>query len=43
VKLSTFNVKVGYPDHWKDYSHVVVRRDNYWDNVGWRAPVQCAG
>lgn len=33
VKLSTFNVKVGYPDHWKDYSHVVVSRDNYWDNV----------
>jgi putative endopeptidase len=33
AKLATFNVKVGYPDHWKDYSHVVVGRDNFWDNV----------
>lgn len=33
AKLATFNVKVGYPDKWKDYSHVVLTRDNYWNNA----------
>jgi endothelin-converting enzyme/putative endopeptidase len=32
-KLSTFNPKVGYPDKWKDYSRVPIRRDAYWDDV----------
>jgi putative endopeptidase len=32
-KLSTFNPKVGYPDRWKDYSRVPIRRDAYWDDV----------
>ncbi|HEX4969523.1 MAG TPA: M13 family metallopeptidase [Steroidobacteraceae bacterium] len=32
-KLSTFNPKVGYPDKWKDYSKVAVRRDAYWESV----------
>ncbi len=32
-KLSTFNPKVGYPDRWKDYSHVAIRRSSYWDDV----------
>jgi endothelin-converting enzyme/putative endopeptidase len=32
-KLSTFNPKVGYPDKWKDYSKVAVRRDGYWESV----------
>jgi putative endopeptidase len=32
-KLSTFNPKVGYPDTWKDYSRVPVRRDAFWSNV----------
>src|SRR5574341_2670695 len=32
-KLSTFNPKIGYPDTWKDYSHVLIRRDNYWADV----------
>jgi endothelin-converting enzyme/putative endopeptidase len=32
-KLSTFNPKVGYPDRWKDYSHVTIRRSSYWDDV----------
>jgi len=31
-KLATFNPKVGYPDKWKDYSSVVVRRDQYWES-----------
>ena len=32
-KLSTFNPKIGYPDKWKDYSKVDVRRDAYWESV----------
>jgi putative endopeptidase len=32
-KLSTFNPKIGYPDKWRDYSKVVVRRDAYWESV----------
>jgi len=33
AKLATFNVKVGYPDKWKDYSHVSVSRDNFWEDA----------
>jgi endothelin-converting enzyme/putative endopeptidase len=32
-KLSTFNPKVGYPDKWKDYGSVPVKRDAFWANV----------
>jgi endothelin-converting enzyme/putative endopeptidase len=32
-KLATFNPKIGYPDRWKDYSNVPVRRDAFWANV----------
>jgi endothelin-converting enzyme/putative endopeptidase len=32
-KLATFNAKIGYPDRWKDYGRVVIRRDAYWDDV----------
>jgi len=32
-KLATFNPKIGYPDRWKDYSHVPINRDSYWDDV----------
>jgi endothelin-converting enzyme/putative endopeptidase len=32
-KLSTFNPKIGYPDKWKDYGSVKVRRDAYWEDV----------
>ena len=28
-KLSTFQVKIGYPDKWKDYSSVRIGRDDY--------------
>jgi endothelin-converting enzyme/putative endopeptidase len=31
-KLSTFNPKIGYPDKWKDYSSVKIRRDSLWAN-----------
>ncbi len=32
-KLSTLNVKVGYPDKWKDYSSVSISRDDYFHDV----------
>jgi putative endopeptidase len=32
-KLAATDVQVGYPDHWKDYSGVRVRRDAFWLNV----------
>jgi putative endopeptidase len=32
-KLATFNPKIGYPDKWKDYSSVKVRRETHWANV----------
>jgi endothelin-converting enzyme/putative endopeptidase len=32
-KLATFNPKIGYPDKWKDYSAVKIRRDAHWANV----------
>jgi endothelin-converting enzyme/putative endopeptidase len=32
-KLSTFNPKIGYPDKWKDYSKVDIRRGAYWESV----------
>lgn len=32
-KLSTFHVKIGYPDEWRDYSALKVENDSYWANV----------
>lgn len=32
-KLNTINVKVGYPDKWKDYSALQVEKDSYVQNV----------
>ena len=32
-KLARFNVKVGYPDKWKDYSSIKIARTSYWDDV----------
>ncbi len=32
-KLSTLNVKVGYPDKWKDYASVTITRDGYFADV----------
>ncbi|MBG8552183.1 M13 family metallopeptidase [Hymenobacter guriensis] len=32
-KLSTFTVKIGYPDKWKDYSALTISRDSYLQNV----------
>jgi endothelin-converting enzyme/putative endopeptidase len=33
AKLATFNPKIGYPDTWKDYSGVRIRRDGFWEDV----------
>jgi endothelin-converting enzyme/putative endopeptidase len=32
-KLATFNPKIGYPDKWKDYASVRIRRDAFAENV----------
>ena len=32
-KLNTINVKVGYPDKWRDYSPLKVEKDSYVQNV----------
>jgi len=33
AKIATFNPKIGYPDTWKDYSHVEIRRDAFFEDV----------
>ena len=33
VKLDKFVKKIGYPDTWKDYSDIDVKRDDYYGNV----------
>lgn len=32
-KLSTFNVKIGYPDKWRDYSSLTIDRTSYVENL----------
>lgn len=31
-KLMAFIKKIGYPDHWRDYSKVLVQKDHYFEN-----------
>ncbi len=33
AKIATFNPKIGYPDKWKDYTHVEIRRDAYFESM----------
>lgn len=33
TKLSTFGVKIGYPDKWRDYSGLTIERDSYIKNL----------
>jgi putative endopeptidase len=33
AKIATFNPKIGYPDKWKDYSNVEIRRDTFFENM----------
>lgn len=32
-KLKAITVKIGYPDKWKDYTKLNIKKDNYFDNV----------
>ena len=32
AKIATFNPKIGYPDRWKDYSRVDIRRDAFFED-----------
>lgn len=32
-KLAAFSVKIGYPDKWKDYSKLIIKRDSYAANM----------
>ncbi len=32
-KLSTFIVKIGYPDKWRSYNALVIKNDSYWANI----------
>jgi putative endopeptidase len=33
AKIATFNPKIGYPDKWKDYSHVEISRDAFFEDM----------
>jgi putative endopeptidase len=33
IKLAAFTVKIGYPDTWKDYSKLEIKRDSYAANL----------
>jgi endothelin-converting enzyme/putative endopeptidase len=33
AKIAAYDVKVGYPDAWTDYSALVIRRDAFWADV----------
>ena len=35
-KLAAFNVKIGYPDKWRDYSSLAISRGSYFEDV-WNA------
>ncbi|MCL2131108.1 MAG: M13 family metallopeptidase [Lentimicrobiaceae bacterium] len=32
-KLTTFHVKIGYPDKWRDYSALNIKKDSYYANI----------
>jgi len=32
-KLNTFHVKIGYPDKWRDYSELKIKKDSYYANI----------
>jgi endothelin-converting enzyme/putative endopeptidase len=33
AKLTSMSIQLGYPDRWKDFSHVEIRRDGFWADV----------
>ena len=32
-KLNSFIVKIGYPDKWRDYTLLEIKKDSYWGNI----------
>ncbi len=32
-KLESFGVKIGYPDEWKDYTKLEIKKDSYFENI----------
>jgi putative endopeptidase len=32
-KLNTFHVKIGYPDKWRDYEALTIKKDSYYANI----------
>lgn len=32
-KFATFTPKIGFPDHWRDFSSVVIKRDDFYGNA----------
>ncbi|MCL2596304.1 MAG: M13 family metallopeptidase [Paludibacter sp.] len=32
-KLATFHIKIGYPDKWRDYSKLDIKKDSYYENM----------
>lgn len=32
-KLKTFYVKIGYPDKWRDYTKLEIKKDSYYENI----------
>ncbi len=32
-KLAAIKVKIGYPDKWRDYSSLEIKKDSYWSNI----------
>ena len=32
-KLNAFYVKIGYPDKWKDYTSLEIKKDSYFANI----------
>lgn len=32
-KLNTFHVKIGYPDKWRSYEKLDIKKDSYWANM----------
>jgi len=39
-KLARFNTKIGYPDQWKNYSKLVVKKDELVQNLWRSAPFE---
>ncbi len=33
IKLHAITKKIGYPDHWRDYSSILISRDNYFTDL----------